>query len=45
MGEMIYNQIDHIEVIFRHDIQNWFIFPLKFSLKTKMDSLVLFMGI
>ena len=35
MGEMSYNQIDHIQVIFCHDIQNWSIFPLKFPLKTK----------
>ena len=34
--EMSYNQIDHIYVIFRHDIQNWAISPLKFPLKTKM---------
>ena len=33
MGEMSYNQIDHIQVIFLHDIQNWAISPLKFPLK------------
>ena len=35
MGEMSYNQIDHIQVIFRKDIQNRAIFLLKFLLKTK----------
>ena len=29
MGEMSYNQIDHILVIFLHDIQNRAISPLK----------------
>ena len=29
MGEMSYNQIDHIQVIFLHDIQNRAISPLK----------------
>ena len=33
--EMSLNQIDHIQVIFQHDIQNRAISPLKFPLKTK----------
>ena len=35
MGEMSYNQIDHIKVIFRHDIQNWAIFSIEISIKNK----------
>ena len=31
MGEMGYNQIDHIQVIFLHDIQNRAISPLKIA--------------
>ena len=34
MGEMSYNQIDHIYVIFLHDIPNRAISPLKFPIKT-----------
>ena len=41
MGEMSYNQIDHILVIIRRDIQNRAIFPLKFPLKRKVTPLQL----
>ena len=45
MGDMSYNKIDHIQVIFLHDIQNRAIYPLKFPLKTKMTGILLFMGL
>ena len=45
MGDMSYNKIDHIQVIFLHDIQNRAISPLKFPLKTKMTDILLFMGL
>ena len=45
MGEMSYNQIDHISVIFQHDIQNRAISPLKFPLKTKSDRPISVMGL
>ena len=43
--EMSYNQIDHIQVIFLHDIQNRAISPLKFPLKTKMTGILSFKGL
>ena len=43
--EMSYNQIDHIQVIFLHDIQNRAISPLKFPLKTKSDRSISVMGL
>ena len=45
MGDMSYNQIDHIQVIFLHDIQNRAISPLKFPLKTKMAGILSIMGL
>ena len=45
MGEMSYNQIDHILVIFLHDIQNRAISPLKSLCKTKMACNLSFLGL